>query len=71
MLTLTPSRKAKLIVMKILEYAEVGGMEPEDCGTAMEAINNCLLSAGNDPEIVLSGMIDQIRTIIDAKQWNV
>ena len=27
-LMLTPSRKARLIVAKVLEYAELGGMEP-------------------------------------------
>jgi hypothetical protein len=66
---LTPSRKARLIVMKILEYAETGGMEPEDCGVAFEAISACLISVADDPEEALSGLIDQIRTIIDAKVW--
>lgn len=68
-LKLTPSRKAMLIVMKILEYAELGGMEPHDCGIAFEAISNCLTSAGDDPEIVLSGLIDQIQTIITSTEW--
>ncbi len=66
---LTPSRKAKLIVMKILEYAETGGMEPEDCGIAFDAISTCLTSVADDPEDTLGGLIDQIRTIIDAKDW--
>ena len=67
---LTPSRKSKLIVMKILEYAEAGGMEAEDCGVAFEAIDNCLMAVGDDPEDALSGLIDQIRTIINAEVWN-
>lgn len=66
---LTPSRKAMLIVFKILQYAELGGMEPTDCGIALEAISNCLTSTGDDPEVVLSGLIDEIQSIISAKEW--
>jgi hypothetical protein len=66
-LMLTPSRKARLIVAKVLEYAELGGMEPEDCGIAYQAIDNCLMAVGHDPEIALSGLIDQIRTIISVE----
>lgn len=69
-LRLTPSRKAGLIVMKILEYAEAGGMEPNDCGVAWEAINNCLTAVGDDPEATLGGLIDQIQTIVTAEEWN-
>ncbi len=69
MLELTPSRKAKLILMKLLEYAEAGGMRPEDCGIALEAIGNCLTSVGDDPELVLSELIDQIDTIVNAEAW--
>lgn len=68
-LTLTPSRKAQLIVAKVLEYAEAGGMKPKHCGIAFEAIRNCLLSVGDDPEVILSGLIDQVHTIINAKNW--
>jgi hypothetical protein len=68
-LMLTPSRKARLIVAKVLEYAELGGMEPEDCGIAYQAIDNCLIAVGRDPEIALSGLIDQIRAIINAEEW--
>ena len=65
---LTPSRKAQLIVMKVLEYAETGGMEAEDCGIASEAIENCLMAVGDDPEVALSGLIEQIQTIINAEE---
>lgn len=65
---LTASRKAKLIVKKILEYAELGGMEPEDCGVAYEAINSCLMAVGDDPEVALSGLIDQVRTITNVAE---
>ena len=64
---LTPSRKARLIVKKVLEYAGLGGMAPEDSGIAFEAIDNCLMEVGHDPEDALSGLIDQIRTIVNAK----
>ena len=65
---LTPSRKARLIVMKVLEYAETGGMEAEDCGIAFEAIDNCLMAVGDDPEVAMSGLIEQIQTIINAEE---
>ena len=65
---LTPSRKARLIVMKVLEYAETGGMEAEDCGIAFEAIDNCLMAIGDDPEVAMSGLIEQIRTIANAEE---
>jgi hypothetical protein len=68
-LMLTPSRKARLIVAKVLEYAELGGMEPEDCGIAYEAIDNCFMAVGHDPEVALSGLIDQIRAIINAEEY--
>jgi len=68
-LQLTPSRKARLIVAKILEYAEAGGMEAEDCGVAFEAIDSCLMAVGNEPEVALGGLIDQMRTIINAEEW--
>lgn len=67
---LTPSRKAKLIVMKVLEYAEAGGMTPEDCGIAWEAISNCLTDVADDPEVALGGLIDQIYTIATATEWS-
>ena len=67
-LELTPSRKAKLILINVLEYAEAGGMRPEDCGIALEAISNCLTSVGDDPELVLSGLIDQIDMIVNAEE---
>lgn len=67
---LTPSRKAKLVVMKVLEYAEAGGMHPEDCGITWKAISNCLTANGSDPEVALGGLIDQIQTIVTATEWN-
>ena len=70
-LMLTPSRKARLIVKKVLEYAGLGGMAPEDCGIAYEAIDNCLIAVGEDPEEVLGGLIDQIRTIINCEECRV
>lgn len=66
---LTPSRKTRLIVAKILEYAEAGGMEADDCGVAYEAIDTCLMAVGDDPEVALSGLIEQIQKIINAKEW--
>lgn len=65
---LTPSRKAKLIMMAILQYAESGGMQPEHCGLVLEAVGNCLTSV-DDPEAVLSGLIDEIQSIINANEW--
>lgn len=65
---LTPSRRARLILMTILQYAETGGMEPQDCGAVYEAVDNCLTSA-DDPEVFLSGLIDEIQAIIIAKEW--
>lgn len=65
---LTPSRRARLILMAILQYAETGGMEPQDCGAVYEAVDNCLTSA-DDPEVFLSGLIDEIQAIIIAKEW--
>jgi hypothetical protein len=67
---LTPSRKARLIVRKILEYAEVGGMPPKECGVIYDAIDNCLIAVGDDPEVALSGLVDQIRTIASVPDAN-
>lgn len=61
---LTNSRKAKLIVFKILEYAETGGMLPDDCGVAFEAISCCLDNCDDS-----SGLIEQIQQILNSKQW--
>jgi hypothetical protein len=66
---LTPSRKAKLIVFKVLEYAEAGGMAAEDCGITYEALSNCLDCVGKKPDEALVGLIDQIDTIIDSDVW--
>ena len=66
---LTPSYKARLIVFKILEYAETGGMAPEDCGITYEALSNCLDAVGKHPDEAMSGLIDQISTIIESKVW--
>lgn len=66
---LTPSRKARLITWKLLEYAEAGGMRPDHCGIAFEAISNYLTSVGDDPEPILSGLIDQVQAIINAEEW--
>jgi len=68
-LQLTLSRKARLIVGKILEYAEAGGMEADDCGVAYEAIDSCLMAVGDDPDVALGGLIEQIQTILNAKEW--
>jgi hypothetical protein len=66
---LTPSYKVRLIVVKILEYAETGGMAPEDCGIAYEALSNCLDAASKHPDETMAGLIDQISTIIESKVW--
>jgi len=68
---LTPSRKAKLILFKILEFAEVGGMAPEDCGVAYEAISRCLdeVCIKENNETTMEGLVDQISQIITAQVW--
>ncbi len=67
---LKPSNKASLIVVKVLEYAEIGGMAPEDCGIAYEALTKCLRAVGDDPDEALAGLIDNITTIINTNEWN-
>lgn len=68
---LTPSRQVKLILFKILEYAEVGGMAPKDCGTAHEAISNCLDNASSPEQLetTMEGLKDQIQQILDSETW--
>jgi hypothetical protein len=68
---LTPSRKAKLILFKILEFAEIGGMAPEDCGVAYEAVSQCLdeVCVKSHDEIVMEGLVDQIQQILRAEEW--
>lgn len=67
---LTPSRRTRLIVHKLLRYAEAGGMRPKDCGITYEAIDNCLMAVGDDPDAALGGLIDEIRTVIHGEAWN-
>ncbi|MEQ8853628.1 hypothetical protein [Gimesia sp.] len=68
---LTDSRKAKLITHKILEFAEIGGMDAEHCGMAFEAVENCLdqicIEEGN--EDTMSNLIEQIQQILSAEEW--
>jgi len=68
---LTPSRRVKLILIKILEYAEVGGMTPEDCGVVFEAISQCLDEVCNEDhnEITMEGLKDQMQQILEAETW--
>ena len=67
---LTDSRRAKLILMKILDYAELGGMKPEDCGICFEAVSNCL----DNREQVEANMADlnmQIRKIVTSQATDI
>ncbi len=68
---LTPSRRVKLILFKILEYAEVGGMAPEDCGVAFEAISQCLdeVCTEEHNDATMEGLKDQIQQILEADTW--
>ena len=70
-MTLTPSRRAKLVLFEILEYAEIGGMAPADCGLVYEAVSNCLdtICVEQGDESTLSGLIDQMDLILAAKHW--
>lgn len=58
---LNDRRRARLIVCKVLEYAEAGGMEAQDCGATYNALDACLV----DEE----GLLDQVRKILDAQEW--
>ncbi|MFI4848405.1 MAG: hypothetical protein ACIAZJ_04870 [Gimesia chilikensis] len=62
---LNDGRKAKLILFKIMEFAEIGGMENTDCAIAYEAISNCL---DETPESY-TNLTDQIRQILDSDEW--
>lgn len=70
-LNLTPSRRAKLIIAKILEYVEIAGVAPEDCGIAYEAISNSLdaICIHEGGETTIAGMNDQIQQILTAEYW--
>jgi hypothetical protein len=62
---LNASRRVKLIVFTILEYAEIGGMEPEDCGMVFEAVGNCLDETAN----TMSDLESQIHQILASDEW--
>lgn len=68
---LNASRRAKLVTMKILEYAEIGGMAPEDCGVALEAISNCLDNVGSRETVeeTLEELTQQIAMILKGEEW--
>ena len=70
-MNLNASRKAKLVTMKILEYAEVGGMAPEDCGVALEVISNCLDNVGSreNVEEIMGELTQQIAMILKGETW--
>lgn len=70
-MTLSASRKAKLVLFKILEYAEIGGMRADDCGLVYEAVSNCLdrICAEEGNESTLSGLIEQMQQILVAENW--
>lgn len=69
--TLSASRRAKLVLFKILEYAEIGGMATDDCGLVYEAVSNCLDSICVDErdESSVSGLIDKMQQILAAENW--
>ena len=69
---LTPSRKVKLILFKTLEFAEIGGMAPADCGLLFESVSNCLdeLCASEDDESSMENLLEQIQQVMKAKKWN-
>ena len=60
---LTEIRKSKLILAKILEYAEIGGMEKEHCGIALEAVSNCLHESKAD----MAELNQQIQQILKSE----
>ena len=68
---LTASRRAKLIVFKICEYAEVGGMSPADCGMVYEKIADSLdsISAYEGDQTSVDGLLGQIQQILTAENW--
>lgn len=68
---LTPARRAKLIVFKILEYAEVGGVAPEDCGAVFDTISNSFdaLCTAEGGETILDDMNHQVAEILRADDW--
>ncbi len=70
-MTPSSSRRAKLVLFKILEYAEIGGMATDDCGLVYEAVSNCLdrICAEEGDESTLSGLIDQMQQILAAENW--
>lgn len=70
-LTLSASRKAKLVLFKILEYAEIGGMATDDCGLVYEAVSNCFdsICVEEDDESTMSSLIVQMQQILAAKNW--
>ncbi|MAX37944.1 MAG: hypothetical protein CME33_15420 [Gimesia sp.] len=71
-LKLTDSRKAKLVLNKMLEYAEIGGMEEEHCGMVLEAVVDCFdtICMEEGDELTMEGLVQQIRQILDADEWD-
>jgi hypothetical protein len=69
--TLSASRRAKLVLFKILEYAEIGGMAADDCGLVYEAVSNCLdgICVEEGDESTMKGLIDQMQQILVAENW--
>tara|TARA_R110002126_G_scaffold291075_1_gene450308 strand:+ start:379 stop:927 length:549 start_codon:yes stop_codon:yes gene_type:complete len=72
-LKLTDSRKAKLVLNKMLEYAEIGGMEEEHCGMVLEAVVDCFdtICMEEGDELTMGGLVQQIRQILDADEWDI
>ena len=68
---LTPYRKSMLIVAKLLEFAEIGGMEPTDCGAVYEAFAELFgrLCTDEGDESVMENLIGQVSQIIHAEKW--
>lgn len=69
---LTSSRKVKLVLFKILEFAEIGGMAPEDCGLLWESVSNCLDEVGvcEDDQSSMENLVKQLQQIIEADEWD-
>lgn len=71
-LELTPYRKVNLILFSILEHAEIGGMEPDDCGAVYESVAACLGSVCKDEgnEDSLAALLQKIQAICNATTWD-
>ncbi len=69
---LTPYRKAMLILVRVLDLAEKGGMEPQDCGAIFEAMETCLVASASDGDVedTMQSLLDEIVEIIESSHCN-